>query len=455
MLKGGAGTLGAFLLALSCLIFIHELGHFAVARWVGVKVLRFSIGLGRPLWRRQAKNGIEWVVALFPLGGYVRMLDEREGPVSPLDVQHAFNQKTLAQRSAIVVAGPLANFLLAWLLFSLLYTLGIPGQRPCLDAPETGTLAWNAGIRAGECVLSLDGGAIRTWQDFELEWPRAIRGRGTVTLVTRNDRGQEEVHRLATVHVTSAAEEEGVEGSGFHLWAPPLPPVVGEVIPDSVADEAGLKPLDRLLRVAGQPVETWAQVVRIVENHPQAIVEIELQRAGQTRKLQVIPRAVDLPNGRRIGRIGISPQVTETMRRQWTVLEKDSPLTALGHGAMKTWSLTLLTLDSFGQMLTGQASLDDLGGPVRIASLAGESARSGLLSYLHFMALISLSLGVLNLLPIPLLDGGHLLYHAVEWVRGRPLSTEILGLTQRLGFFLLAGLMVFTFLNDLRHFFNH
>jgi regulator of sigma E protease len=453
VLKGG-GTLGAFLLALSCLIFIHELGHFAVARWVGVKVLRFSIGLGHPLWRRQAKNGTEWVVALIPLGGYVRMLDEREGPVSPLEIQQAFNQKTLAQRSAIVVAGPLANFLLAWLLFSLLYALGIPGQRPCLDTPETGTLAWNAGIRAGECVLSLEGGAIRTWQDFELEWPRAIRGRRTVTLVTRDDRGQEEVHRLATVQATSAAEE-GVEASGFHLRAPPLPPVVGQVIPDSVAEEAGLKPLDQLLRVAGQPVETWAQVVKIVENHPQAIVEIELQRAGQTRKLQVIPRAVDLPDGRRIGRIGISPEVTETMRRQWTVLEKDSPLTALGHGAMKTWSLTMLTLDSFGQMLTGQASLDDLGGPVRIASLAGESARSGLLSYLQFMALISLSLGVLNLLPIPLLDGGHLLYHAVEWVRGRPLSMEILGLTQRLGFFLLAGLMVFTFLNDLRHFFNH
>jgi regulator of sigma E protease len=382
------------------------------------------------------------------------MLDEREGPVSPREIHQAFNQKSLAQRSAVVVAGPLANFLLAWLLFSLLYALGIPGQRPCLDAPEPGTLAWKAGIRAGECVSSLEGGAIRTWQDFELEWPGVVRGRGTVTLVTRNDQGQEEVHPLATAQVTSATEE-GVEGSGFHLWTPPLPPVVGQVIPDSVADKAGLKPLDRLLRVAGQPVETWVQVVRIVENHPQAVVEIELQRAGQTRRVQVIPRAVELPNGHQIGRIGISPQVTEAMRRQWTVLDKDSPLRALWHGAVKTGSLTLLTLNSFGQMITGQASLDNLGGPVRIASLAGDSARLGLLPYLQFMALISISLGVLNLLPIPLLDGGHLLYHAVEWVRGRPLSAEIMSLTQRFGFFLLAGLMVFSFLNDLRHFFNH
>ncbi len=454
MLNGGVGTLGAFLLALSCLIFIHELGHFVVARWVGVKVLRFSIGLGRPIWRRQAKNGTEWVVALLPLGGYVRMLDEREGPVSPQEVHQAFNRKSLAQRSAIVVAGPLANFLLAWSLFSLLYVLGIPGQRPCLDAPETGTLAWHAGIRAGECVLRLEGKAIRTWQDFELEWPRVVRREGEVRLVTRNDRGQEEVHRLVTAQVNAAAEE-GVEGSGFHLWTPPLPPVVGQVIPDSVADKAGLKPLDRLLRVAGQPVETWAQVVRIVEAHPQAVVEIELARASQTRAVQLIPRAVDLPNGRRIGRIGISPQVTEAMRREWTVLDQDPPSTALWHGAVKTWSLTLLTLNSFGQLLTGQASLDNLGGPVRIASLAGDSARLGLLPYLQFMALISISLGVLNLLPIPLLDGGHLLYHAVEWVRGRPLSAEILNLTQRWGFFLLAGLMVFSFLNDLRHFFNH
>ncbi|NDU85335.1 MAG: RIP metalloprotease RseP [Ferrovum sp.] len=447
----------AFLLALGGLILFHEWGHYGVARLLGVKVLRFSVGFGRPLWKRRwGKDGTEWVIGMLPLGGFVRMLDEREGPVPAAELSRAFNRQSLWRRSAIVAAGPLANFMLAWILFSLLYMVGVPGLRPCLDEPAAGSLAAQAGLHAGQCVEQVAGRPIHSWQEFQTRWVDIQLKHLPFTILTRDQTQHTENHVIQISAMNAAAlGDEALERMGLVPWNPPLPPIIGRVVPKSVAARAGFLQGDHILTLGGQSVSNWMQVVQLIENHPQSVLAVQVLRDGQVKEFTVIPQSVALPTGRSVGRIGVSPDFPADLRAKLWVTEQYSASQALWRGGEKTLMLTQMTFRTFWNMLSGQASWDNLGGPVRIASIAGESARLGLIPYLQFIALISLSLGVLNLLPIPLLDGGHLLYHALEWIRGKPLSPGFVNSAQQVGFVMLVILMGFSFYNDLQHFINH
>lgn len=443
------GTIAAFVLALGILIVFHEWGHYAAARSLGVKVLRFSIGLGPVVMRRRwGKDQTEWVVSLIPLGGYVRMLDEREAPVAPEEQSRAFNRQSLAARSLIVFAGPLANLVLTWLLFSFLYGIGLPGQRACFGQPQPETPAASAGIRAGECWVS-EKGTPQSWQQLEL---RVAGHTDTLNLWVQDIQGSRHERQLKAP--ASPHGNARVTAWGLQPWNPPLAPVVGQVVSGSAAARAGLQVGDRIVAVGGLEITQWAQLVKSIESRAEQITPLRVIRNTQLLNLTVVPQAVTLSSQQTVGRIGIAPLITEQQRRQWTVVQQDPPLQALWHGATQTWRLGGLSLVSLGEMVSGQGSWDDLGGPVRIASLAGQSARLGVIPYLEFLAMISLSLGILNLLPIPILDGGHLLYHALEYLMGRPLSASVMARTQRMGLLLLLGMMGLSFYNDLRHFFN-
>ena len=455
MLPHWLSTLMAFILALGILVLFHELGHYAAARMVGVRVLRFSVGFGPSLLRWKAGiQQTEWVVAAIPLGGYVRMLDEREGPV-PASMQHeAFNRQSLGARTLIVLAGPLANLVLSWLLFSFLYTMGVPGERACLGTPLSGSPAAQAGVHDGDCVTALNAMPVTTWSSLELAWADQ-RGDGSGVTLQALDQGGHSVMRHLSVDHKNFSATEGVAELGLKHWNPRLPAVVGQVIPGGVAAQVGIREGDRVMAVNGHAVNEWPDLVRQIEPRAQQATAVLLLRGGQTLSLTLVPKAVQQDDGRVIGRIGVSPEISQNLRQRMTVLEQDSPRRALGHGAEKLMQLSRLSLVSRGQMITGRGSWDDLGGPVRIASLAGETARLGFIPYVQFLALVSLSLGILNLMPIPLLDGGHLLYHALEYLRGGPLSAKTMAWAQQFGLLLLVGMMSLSLYNDLRHFINH
>lgn len=446
------GTIPAFIVALGVLVVFHEWGHYVAARLLGVKVLRFSIGLGPVLWRRHwGTDQTEWAVSLLPLGGYVRMLDEREGAVRPEERERAFNRQSLGARSLIVLAGPLANLLLTWLIFSALYMVGLPAPRACFAEPVAGTPAALAGVRAGDCWVDASGVAQNSWQDMELsiaEYSAA----GTLDLQVQGTDGQRHDDRL--MRVPAMAGATGSDAWGLQPWNPPLVPVIGRVVAGSAAARAGLQVGDRIMAVANQPITDWQQLVQVIEPRAQQVTRLEVRRGTGQVTLTVVPQAVSLPSGKTVGRMGITPQISDTLRQQWTVMQSDPPLRALRHGFRQSWKLGQLSLVSLIHLVSGRGSWDDVGGPVRIASMAGESARLGLIPYLEFIAVVSLSLGILNLMPIPVLDGGHLLYHALEFVRGRPLSDAMMARTQQWGLLLLLGMMGFSFYNDLRQFFN-
>jgi regulator of sigma E protease len=442
-------TVAAFIIALGVLIVVHEYGHYLVARLCRVKVLRFSVGFGRPLatWRL-GPDRTEWVLAAVPFGGYVKMLDEREGPVAAHEAHRAFNRQGVWRRICIVIAGPLFNFAFAILVYAGLFMYGLPEARPMLGAPPAGSIAADAGLHAGDTVRSIDGEAVGTWQDLRWQVLQAALQRQPVRLETIDERGH---IATATLDLRSfpsnEVESDVLERIGLRLYRPALEPVLGQVVAGGPAERAGLAPGDRILRADGKAVETWEALVAAVRARPGVPLELTVEREGATRAIQVIPDAVASGQAR-IGRIGAAPRVPASHAERMLVRVQYGPLASLARGAAKTADISIFSLKMLGKMLLGEVSWRHLSGPVTIADFAGQSAQMGWISYLSFLALISISLGVLNLLPIPLLDGGHLMYYGIEIIKGRPVSERAMELGQRVGLALLLVMMAFAFYND-------
>jgi regulator of sigma E protease len=442
-------TIVAFIVALGVLIVVHEYGHYLAARLCRVKVLRFSVGFGRPLllWRRGADR-TEWVIAAVPFGGYVKMLDEREGPVAPEEAGRAFNRQSVWKRFFIVVAGPLFNFLFAILVYAGLFMYGLPEARPVLAEPPAGTPAALASLHAGDTVRAIGGEPVSTWQDVRWRVLQAALQRESVRLETLDAAGRVAESALdLRGFPKDAVEGDVLERVGMRLYRPPLDPVFGKLIAGGPAQRAGFAEGDRILRVDGTPVDSWEALVAAVRAHPGATLRLSVQRGDKSMVIDVVPDTVNAGE-ERIGRIGAAPLVPASQADMMLVRVKYGPLASLGKAVAKTWDISTFSLKMLGKMLIGEISWKHLSGPVTIADFAGQSAQMGWISYLTFLSLISISLGVLNLLPIPLLDGGHLMYYAIELVKGRPVSERAMELGQRVGLALLLVMMAFAFYND-------
>ncbi|WP_106804957.1 sigma E protease regulator RseP [Pseudomonas sp. S5D5] len=437
------------LVALGVLVTFHEFGHFWVARRCGVKVLRFSVGFGMPLLRWHDRRGTEFVIAAIPLGGYVKMLDEREGEVPADQLDQSFNRKTVRQRIAIVAAGPIANFLLAMVFFWVLAMLGSQQVRPVIGAVEADSMAAKAGLVAGQEIVSIDGEPTTGWGAVNLQLVRRLGESGTVNVVVREQDSTTETPRtLALDHWLKGADEpDPIKSLGIRPWRPALPPVLAELDPKGPAQAAGLKTGDRLLALDGQSLGDWQQVVDLVRVRPDTKIVLKVERDGAQIDIPVT-LAVRGEAKAAGGYLGAGVKGVEwppSMVREVSF----GPLAAIGEGARRTWTMSVLTLESLKKMLFGELSVKNLSGPITIAKVAGASAQSGVADFLNFLAYLSISLGVLNLLPIPVLDGGHLLFYLVEWARGRPLSDRVQGWGIQIGISLVVGVMLLALVNDL------
>ena len=442
-------TIAAFVVALGALIIVHEYGHYLVARICGVKVLRFSIGFGLPLWKKRfGRDGTAWVVAAVPLGGYVKMLDEREGDVAPQELGRAFNRQSVWRRYAVVIAGPVANFLFAILLYWTLFMHGVQEARPVVASPLPNTPAASAGFESGETIRAINGEPVMSWQE--------VRWRMLQLALERAQVKVEVLNRSNGLHWRtldlSPFDAEQLEGDtlaliGLRLYRPEISPVIGQIVPGGVAERAGLQAGDRILAANGKPVLSWDELVQRVRNHSNRELRLSYQRGGERRELTLVPEAVQ-QNGSAVGRIGAAAKLDQQALDELVTVVRYGVASALGKAVEKTWDTSIFSLRMLGRMLIGQVSWKNLSGPVTIADYAGQSAQLGIVSYLNFLALISISLGVLNLLPIPLLDGGHLMYYTIEILKGSPVSDRMMEIGQKLGLTLLLVLMAFAFYND-------
>jgi regulator of sigma E protease len=445
-----------FIVAIGVLVTVHEFGHYWVARRVGVKVLRFSIGFGRPLWiRRAGADQTEYVIAAIPLGGYVKMLDENEGEVAEQERHRAFNRQPLRKRVAVVVAGPLFNFLFAIFAYWLTFIIGIGGLKPVIGEVEPDGAAATAGLAAGQRIVSVDGRETRTWQSVVESIIGATLTDGTLVLEI-DESGA--VPRSVPLDLQGMGVDDFTRGRlfdslGLSPKRPVIPPVIGEVEAGGPADRGGLRRGDRVTTLDGAPLGSWRDFVEFIRAHAEQTVEVQVQRDGASVSLIVEPETVST-NGASYGRIGAGVAPPEENFGDYYATVRYAPWTAFSKAVVKTWDMSILTLRMLWKMLTLQISVKHLSGPISIAQYAGFSAEIGITRFLDFLAIVSISLGILNLLPIPILDGGHLLYYLIESVLGRPVSEEAQFFGQRLGIAMLVGLMGLAFYNDLARIFG-
>lgn len=441
-------TLFFFVVAIGVLVAVHEFGHFWVARKSGVKVLRFSIGFGKVLWRHQAtSNSTEYVLSAIPLGGYVKMVDEREGEVKKEDLPFAFNQQSLLARTAIVAAGPIFNLVLAVVLFWSVLVIGETGIKPILGQPSAQSLAENAGFSEGDEILSVNDELTPTFMHAISQIiSTALEGDGEIAVKIKN---QDDVQTIKTLHIdtTEIQTPDALYAKlGFKLFSPNLQPIIGNVLENGAAKSAGLKQGDLILRANEITVKNWQQWVDIVKANPNQAVATIIERDSVQTTLILTPNAD--------GKIGASVQIPENLLKSFQVHYSLSPLAAIPQAFSTTYNYSTSTLKMMGQMFAGKASLENLSGPIGIAQYAGQSADMGLVHFLKFMGLISVSLGVLNLLPIPVLDGGHLFFFAIEGIKGSPVSESIQLFFQKIGIVLLGLLMSIAMFMDVGRLFQ-
>lgn len=415
-------TLLAFIFAILILVSLHEFGHYIVARLCGVKVVRFSVGFGKPFFTRK-RGDTEWCLAPIPLGGYVKMVDTREGEVSEADLPYAFDKQHPAKRIAIVAAGPLTNLALAVLLYGLSFSFGVTELRPYVGTVEPDTIAARAGFQSGDKIQSVNGTPVADWGSAQ-------------TVRTIDAAGTPEAGKIA--------KNQGYIG----LMPFKITTVAGGVEKGSPAEKAGLKPGDRLTAADGKPIASWQEWANLTRQSPGKKITLNYERAGQTHTADIRPDTVEQSDHTLIGRVGLRPQPDRAWDAQIRRSYRPSVIRAFGMGWEKTVSHSWTTLKFFGKLISGNASVSHISGPLTIADIAGQSAELGLQSYLEFLALVSISLGVLNLLPVPVLDGGHLVFYTAEWIRGKPLGERVQNIGLRFGLALMMLMMAVAFFND-------
>jgi regulator of sigma E protease len=439
------------LLAFGILVTIHELGHYVVARLCGVTVLRFSIGMGRAIWsRRFGKDKTEWSIAIFPLGGYVKMLDARELDVTQLsaqELQGEFTRKSVWQRMAIVIAGPVANFLLAIVVYTFVYHHGMPDPVAKISVPSSSSIAFQSGLRHGDLVQAVNGETVRSWSELQWSLQRSVVKKQNVVLrVTRTnpDRStssdQLELTLALSQIETASAENDFLKKLGFGLYFPPA--VLKEVVSGGPGSRAGLRAGDKIIAIDDKPILDSLGLIEVVNASPNKPLKMLVQSGQQEFEVKITPEPKE-ENGKVVGKIQVLPTSFERVDLSYTLLE------SLPKAVERTWDTSILTLKMMGKLLTGELSLKNISGPISIADYAGQTAKIGAIAFIQFLALISISLGVMNLLPIPVLDGGHLLYYSLEVLFGKPIPEKYAEMAQRGGLVVLLCLMVVAFFNDI------
>ena len=439
-------TLTAFLLALAILVVFHELGHYLAARWCGVRVLRFSFGFGPVLARWQARpESTEWVVSAVPLGGYVSMLEQSQPGLTENERQETFESRPVLQRMFVVAAGPLANLALAVLIYWLIYLHGAVVMRAVVNEPPAGTPAAMAGLHAGDRIVRAGDESTPGWDDLNWALMQAAGDREPMILTLANG----ETRRISLRNVRMEDESASVSTQlGLQPWEPQLPAEVGEVLPDSVAAQAGLQAGDLVMSLDGHPVVSWQSLASEVRASPGKTLHLVVRRQERQIALIVVPASI-LVDGKPVGRIGVAPHIDAHLTSSLFETEQYGAGPAFVAALHRTGESIRLNLHAIGSLISGRASLASVSGPLTIADYAGKTARMGVMAFASFLALISVGLGVLNLLPVPILDGGHLLYHMAELVRGTPVSERAVRLGQRVGMAVLLTLMAFAFYNDI------
>ncbi len=443
----------AFIIAIGILVTIHEFGHYWVARKMGVKVLRFSVGFGKPLWKKVAgEDATEYVLAAIPLGGYVKMLDEREGDVAADELHRAFNRKSVWARIAIVLAGPLANLILAVFLYWLIFIVGITGVAPIVGTPLANSAAAEAGFVEGDQITHIAGRATPTWDTVYVAMLEGIvDSDDSLDITVSTEGGASEKRQLAIdSRELLSGKVDIVYKLGLQRWWPDVDPVIGGIVPGGAAEAAGLLAGDRILSSDGQAIASWGEWVKVIRASPEKPLQILLQRDSREIAIELTPGVKELETTS-IGFIGArETQSQKVIDEKLRTVERYSPGIAVGKAFQRTGDMISVSLGMIGKLFTGEASLKNtVSGPISIAQFAGQSVSVGIDHYLNFLALVSISLGIFNLFPVPMLDGGHLLYYAVEVLTGKPVSEKIQLVGQQLGLLLLAGLMTFVFYQDI------
>lgn len=448
----------AFIVTIGILVSFHEYGHFAVARALGFKVLRFSVGFGKPLYRWQgrapssavvtgtpAPAPTEYWISSIPLGGYVKLLDEREGPVPAAERHMAFNRRPIPQRIAVLAAGPGFNFVFAIMAYWLMFVTGVPSLKAFVGDVTPGSTAAQAGLAEYDEILAVGDQPTPTWETATLAILDELLRDGRIDMTVEGADGRTRTVELdVRGREAELTEPESLwDGLGFSPGA--LPPVIGAVTPDGPAERAGFLQGDRLLSAQSEPIDNWATWVEFIRSRPGQTVSVLVQRGGNERRLTLAIGSVD-QDGQVIGRIGAGAD--NFVEQRYGVVE------SVPRGIARTWEMSALTLRMLGRMVVGDVSVRNISGPLTIAAFAGDSARAGLTAILSFLAIVSISLGILNLLPVPLLDGGQIVYQAVEWVKGSPLSERAMLIGQQVGLVMLFVLMSFAFYNDFARIFG-